>query len=121
MCVVTICTEVLLQVVGFVIFCATTSSKNNNNHKCDPVCEKGSYSLSKYPNLIDLTHVCLRLLLVITPTVSPMLGVCIDQMLGFYRTHKSHYGLPNVCNWKGYKTPFRRPGGPGHKCVNHNQ
>ena len=29
-----------------------------------------------------------RLYLVITPTVSPMLGVCRDQIVSFYLTHK---------------------------------
>jgi len=34
--------------------------------------------------------------------------------LCWYHTHKSSYGLSNMCNWKGYKTPFRRA---GHKCT----
>ena len=44
---------------------------------------------------------------IITPTVSPMLGVYyIDQILGFHLIHKSSYGLPNTCNQKGYKPVF---------------
>ena len=33
-----------------------------------------------------------------------MLGVLSDQISGWYHTHKSSYGLPSTCNWKGYKT-----------------
>jgi len=39
-----------------------------------------------------------------------MLGVRRDQIVSLYHTHKSSYGSPNMCNRKGYKTPFRRPG-----------
>ena len=39
-----------------------------------------------------------------------MLGVLRDQIVTLYYTHKSRYGSPNTCNWKGYKIPFRRPG-----------
>ena len=30
----------------------------------------------------------------------------IYSSLQLYLTHKSSYGLPNMCNWKGYKTLF---------------
>ena len=36
-----------------------------------------------------------------------------DQIVGLYHIHQSSYGLPYICNWKGYKSPFRRP---GHIC-----
>ena len=39
-----------------------------------------------------------------------MLRVQGDQISDLYGTHKSRYGLPSTCNWKGYKTPFRRSG-----------
>ena len=31
-----------------------------------------------------------------------------DQIVGLYHIHQSSYGLPYICNWKGYKSPFRR-------------
>ena len=43
-----------------------------------------------------------------------MLRVYDDQISGWYRTHMSHNGWSSTCDWKGYKTPFRRS---GHICA----
>jgi len=71
------------------------------------IVRKGVYSLSNYPILAPGLNVY-GYYLEITPTVSPVLEVCGDQNLGLYLTHKSNYKLPNMCNWKSYKTPFHR-------------
>jgi len=41
---------------------------------------------------------------------STMLGIYSDHISGWYVYHNESYGLPSTCNWKGYKTPFRRSG-----------
>ena len=66
---------------------------DNRSYNCDPVCERGLPNIQVWL-LISRSFKCYYL--VITHTVSPMLGYS--------------QGLLNMCNWKGYKTQFLQTG-----------
>ena len=74
---------------------------------CDRLCEKGFIAVSDFQVWRVITP---NMLNPLSSRDSAILGVNSKQILCCYHTHKSGCRLSSTCNWKSYKTPFRRAG-----------